>query len=246
MNNQDIHITLEEWEQIESYLNGSLAANEAAIFREQLDKDNTLAAKVEQVKLSLLTVEAAGLRADLESFHQRLQTKPVVAIDARKKSSIKKWLAIAAVFVAIFVTALLWLQQPSKDEKLFTTFYKPDPGLSTTMSQTDDYTFEKAMVEYKTGNYAKALKEWRILLDSNPKSDTLNYFIASAYLATGETKTAIPYFEKVLLQTNSEFLNDTHWYLGLALIKEDRLEEGIKQIERAERPEKSTLLKQIQ
>ncbi len=245
MNNQPIHITLEEWEEIEAFLNGSLTAEVEQAFRLQVEKDTVLAAKVEQVKLSLLTVEEAGLRADMESFHSRLQQRPVVSINAHRKMNARKWLAIAAVFIAVCVAALLYLQQPSKNERLFSTFYKADPGLSTTMSQTDDYTFEKAMVEYKTKNYTKAIDSWQLLLKDNPNSDTLNYFIGSAYLALNETATAIPYFENITLKPGSEFVSDACWYLGLALIKAGRVEEGKKQVEKSERPEKKELLQQI-
>lgn len=245
MNNQPIHITLEEWEEIEAFLNGSLTAEADQAFRLQLEKDTVLTAKVEQVKLSLLTVEEAGLRADMESFHSRLQQQPVVSIEAHRKMNARKWLAIAAVFIAVCVAALLYLQQPSKNERLFSTYYKADPGLSTTMSQTDDYTFEKAMVEYKTKNYTKAVDSWQLLLKDNPNSDTLNYFIGSAYLALNKSETAIPYFENITLKPGSEFVSDACWYLGLALIKTGRLEEGKKQIEKSERPEKNELLQQI-
>ena len=245
MNNQDLHITIEEWEQIEAYLNGSLPAETFTIFEQQLQNDSHFAAKVTHVKLSLLTVEEAGLRADLEDFHQRLQQQPVVSIQSRKTNNIKRWLAIAAVFLVIAVTSVLYLQQGSTDEKLFSKFYKPDPGLSTTMSQTDNYAFEKAMVDYKTKQYAKALESWQALLNSNPGSDTLQYFIASAYLAMDETKKAIPYFEKVTAHPGSEFLSDARWYLGLALIKEGRAAEGKKLIELTDKPEKSELLPQI-
>lgn len=245
MNNQPIHITLEEWEQIEAFLNGSLTAEAEQAFRLQLEKDNVLAAKVEQVRLSILTVEEAGLREDMESFHARLQQQPVIAIEAHRKTNVKKWLAIAAVFIAVCIATMLYLQQPSKNERLFSTYYKADPGLSTTMSQTDDYTFEKAMVEYKTKNYTKAIDSWQLLLKDNPDSDTLNYFIGSAYLALNKTATAIPYFENITLKPGSEFVSDACWYLGLALIKTGRVEEGKKQIAKSERPEKDELLQQI-
>ncbi len=246
MNNQDIHISLEEWEEIEAYLNGSLSTDKLQVFEQRLQSENNLFAKVEKVKLSLLTVEEAGLRADLETFHARLKTKPVVSITTHKKNNLTKWLAIAAVFIAIAVTTVLYLQQPDEHEKIYSSFYKPDPGLSTTMSETDNYEFEKAMVDYKTGNYEKALAVWQNLLKQNPQSDTLNYFVGNAYLAQNESKVAIPYFEKVIANTDSEFLNDAYWYLGLSLIKEGKNKEAIVYIRQSKHLQVPSLLKQLE
>lgn len=246
MNNQDIHISLEQWEEIEAYLNGSLSTEQLQAFEQRLQTESDLLAKVEKVKLSLLTVEEAGLRADLETFHARLKTKPVVSITTHKKNNVTKWLAVAAVFIAIAVSTVLYLQQPNENEKVYSNFYKPDPGLSTTMSQTDDYEFEKAMVEYKTGEYEKALTSWKKLLQTNPASDTLNYFIASAYLAENNSKDAIPYYEKVIANNNSEFLNDAYWYLGLSLIKEGKNKEAIFFIKKSNHLQAPSLIKQLE
>lgn len=246
MNNQDIHISLEEWEEIEAYLNGSLSTEQLQVFEQRLQSENNLFAKVEKVKLSLLTVEEAGLRADLETFHARLKTKPVVSITTHKKNNLTKWLAIAAVFIAIAVTTVLYLQQPNEHEKIYSSFYKPDPGLSTTMSETDNYEFEKAMVDYKTGNYEKALAVWQNLLKQNPQSDTLNYFVGNALLAEKNEKVAIKHFESVLKYTNSGFIGEAYWFLGLIYLKNEEREKAIEYLQKSNLAEATVLLKQLE
>lgn len=246
MNNQNIHITLEEWEEIEAYLNHTLPAGQLQFFEERLKMDSNLPAKINQVKLRLLAVEEAGIRADLETFHQRLNNKPVVAINTSSRTNKFKWVAAAAVIIAIATTALFFLQQSGSREQLFTGHYKPDPGLSTTMSQTDNYEFEKAMVEYKSGNYTKALAGWEKLLSSKPDNDTLHYFIANAHLATGNQEGAIEHFEKVLPVANSEFINESYWYLGLVYIKKNDKQKAITYLQQSKLPAANALLKQLE
>lgn len=245
MNNQPIHITLEEWEQIEAFLNGSLTAEADQAFRLQLEKDTVLTAKVEQVRLSLLTVEEAGLRADMEVFHTRLQQQPVIAIQPGQKNSIKKWLAIAAMLGGVCIVALLLLQQPTKSSTLFSTFYKPDPGLITTMAQSDNYDFEKAMVNYKTGKYTEAIKGWEALSKNTAGNDTLNYFLGCAYLANENTEKANLFFSKVLANPESVFLKDAYWYKGLVLLKEKKWKEAADNIKLSDKSEKDKLLEKI-
>ncbi len=246
MNNQEIHISLEEWEEIEAYLNGSFSTEQLQAFEQRLQTESDLLAKVEKVKLSLLTVEEAGLREDLETFHTRLKTKPVVSIPKHKKNNLTKWLAIAAVFIAIAITTILYLQQPNEHEKIYSSFYKPDPGLSTTMSQTDDYEFEKAMVEYKTGNYEVALASWQNLLRQNPQSDTLNYFIGSALLADKKIEQALPFFDMVLKKEKSTFLPEAEWYKALALLHSGKKQEAILLLKKGTYSKNTNLLRKLE
>ncbi len=58
----------------------------------------------------------------------------------------------------------------------------------------DNYLFNKAMLDYKTGNYKKAIDEWSKLKTSMPQNDTLNYFLGAAQQADGNSAAAIASF----------------------------------------------------
>ena len=108
---------------------------------------------------------------------------------------------------------------------MFLEYFSPDPGLPTVMGNNDNYPFYEAMVDYKEGNYDVAIKKWRGLLVSKPNNDTLNYFLGVAHLANDDSKSAIPYLEKIDV-SESFFGKDAKHYLGLAHLKSGDIEKA--------------------
>lgn len=154
----------------------------------------------------------------------------------------KKWLAAASVIIIAALGALLYFNSSTSDSKLFSNYYKPDPGLIGTMSVSDNYLFDHAMIDYKTGEYAKAISTWESLLKTHPVNDTLNYFLGSAYLAINNSTKALGYFKIVTNQQESYFYKDACWYMGLALLKDDKKKEAISFIEKSNHQNKEKLL----
>ena len=70
----------------------------------------------------------------------------------------------------------------------------------------------------------------------------MNYFIGSAYLAKAKDELALTHFQKVITNQDSYFLNDANWYIGLVLLKENKISEAIFFIEKSEHQDKSSLL----
>src|SRR5690606_23244373 len=108
------------------------------------------------------------------------------------------------------------------NQKLYAEFFVPDPGLPTTMSSTNNYTFFDAMVNYKQGDYKTAIKKWETLEAANTENDTLIYFLGVAHLAKGNTEDAISYLEKSKDFKDSVFKNDAYYYLGMAHLKNNQ------------------------
>src|SRR5690606_36367030 len=105
------------------------------------------------------------------------------------------FLKIAAT-LAILVSVGIWaLLQKSPGEKLYRQYFTPDPGLPTVMGNTDNFTFNEAMVYYKQGDYGAAIAQWEGLLPQKRDNDTLNYFLGAAHLAHGNVPEAIPFLE---------------------------------------------------
>ncbi|MBC7933885.1 MAG: hypothetical protein H7Y86_00805 [Rhizobacter sp.] len=239
--NNNITITEQELELIDNYLAGRLTGADKAAFEAQLAGNEEWKAKFSQVKLLAIGIQEAALREQLPQFHGEAE-------HYKKLASVKninwiKRLSIAASVIAI-ISVLGWVlffKQPA-EEKMYTAFYKPDPGLSTEMGLSDNYIFDRAMVDYKTANYKAALESWNKLLAVNAGNDTLHYFIASAQMADNNPTAAIAGFDKVLQNHQSVFTNDALWYKGLALLKKGKKQEAIAAIEKAEHSQKQTLL----
>ena len=244
--NRDIDISQEEFEAIEEYIQQQMTAEEKEAFTKKLSTDLALQHKLEMVKLVILGIQEAELKKKLEEFHNGIfSTKKNRFQQPTKTFAIKKWLVAASVLVIVGLGSFLFLNRDTKEEKIFASYYQPDPGLISAMSATENYLFDRAMVDYKVGDYDAAIKTWESLLASKPENDTLNYFIGSAWLAKEKENMAITHFKKVLDNENSFFRNDALWYTGLALLKSNEKMEALGFIEKAEHDNKAKLLEEL-
>ncbi len=243
--NLNQNISSETFEQIERYLLGQMTAAEKQSFEQELAANKEMQDSVDQVQLLILGVKEGSLSADLNRFHNELPATPIKQLKPVRYISLKRWLAVASVIFILVLGSWFLVFKKSANEKLYATYFQPDPGLITAMSTTDNYVFDRAMVDYKTGKYSEAITAWKGLLQKTPQSDTLNYFIGAASLANGNTNEAIVYLKKVTSQQQSYFLPDAYWYLGLALLKERKKEEAIAAIQQSNHPQKEELLQAL-
>ena len=242
--NRDIEISQEEFQVFEQYILAQMPDVEKVAFAKRLSSDPEFQNKFETVRLLLVGVQEAALKNRLEVFHNNLISSAKNPVQtSRKLFLVKRWLVAASIIVIAGFGVLLLMNRNSKEEKLFAAYYKPDPGLISAMSSTsDNYLFDRAMIDYKVGDYDAALKTWESMLVAKPENDTLDYFIGSAYLAKEKNELALTHFQKVIANVNSYFLNDARWYTGLLLLKEDRINEAIPFIEKSEHHDKESLL----
>ena len=236
-------ISQEEWESLERYVLNNMTPEERTEFDTKLSADNSLQAKMAEMQLLLIGVNEAVLQEKLNMFHQGLSTEVKEYHIRRKPSSIKTWLIAASILLIAGISGWLLLYRETTDEKLFATYFKQDPGLITAMSATDNYAFEKAMIDYKKGDYKAAIHTWDSLQKGQPANDTLTYFLGVAQLANKNSKEAVTYLEKI--PASSFFKADAQWYLGLALLKEGKKEEAKKAIQQSSHPDKDELLKKL-
>jgi len=243
--NLNHNISPEAFDEIESYLSQKMTAATQAAFNQRLVTDTVLHQQVKQVQLTITAIKEQALQERVDSFHEALPERAGKTVSLTSKSPWKTWLVAASVLLAIAAGGFWILTKQSPAEKRFSTYFKPDPGLISAMSTTDNYVFDKAMIDYKTGNYREAITAWQGLMKNDQNNDTLNYFVGVGYVALKETKTAIPYLEKVVATAQSYFAKDACWYLGLALVKEERLKEAIERISNSEHPQKEQLLQEL-
>lgn len=236
----------QELELISRYLHGELDTEERKAFEERLAADGELRQKVEEVEALAIGVREVNLADRLHEWHG--EAADTGGGKAQVRPLYRRWWVVAVAAAVLLVTAGVWFLEWGQpmEKKLFARYYKPDPGLPTLMGVSDNYTFENAMVDYKTGDYQKAIAVWQQLLKENPASDTLNYFIGSAYLAEAEADSAAAYFDKVVAVPGSAFLSDAHWYKALTLLREGKKEEAIAELQRSGHHAKDALHIELQ
>lgn len=222
--------TIEQLETIERYLDHTMDAGEKVQFEAQLAKDTSLQEKVAEIRFLIETVETAALKSKLERFHESIKDSKTPIIDAPKRTLIRRRskssiYAIAAILVVAF-GLLYFMNAETSTEKLFAKHFIPDPGLPTTMSNTSNFDFYDAMVNYKRAEYDLAIAKWEKLLREKPQNDSLQYFLGVSYLAKGNSSLAEEYLQKLSNQPNSIFTNDAIFYRALALLKSGKAEQA--------------------
>lgn len=219
--NNPINTPQEDFEIIDRYLSGEMDLSEMADFEKRMQLDAELHHKVEEYKIYFKGVEEATMKIKLADFHQELshqrKTKKGKAVFMRPQ--FLKYAAAVSILVLVAVGSWRLLNSHEPHEKLFAEYFAPDPGLATVMGSDADYDFYVAMVDYKRGEYSKAILQWEQLQEERPDSDTLMYFLGVAHLASGEEAKAIPFLEKTTQKAGSMFLNDAYYYLGLSHLK---------------------------
>ncbi len=224
MKNSD-NISQELLETIERYLNGTLSTQELDDFNRLLDIDDDFKAQVEDVRAMLFGIEAQALKEQLNEFHKDIPKTKTVAHTQKQKVRFLSYSRIAAAAAIIIAIGSIWFFSTPQNEKLYADYFKPDPGLPTTMSSTDNFEFYEAMVKYKHGDYDIAISKWNALYESKPDNDTLNYFLGVAHLANRKEAEAIPFLERTV-QSKKDFvlINDAYYYLGLAYLQQGNIE----------------------
>lgn len=239
------NISTEEFASIEKYLLGNASAEERIAFENKIATDSSWASKVNEVKLLLAGIETASLKDRLDTYHANIKKNQPRQDGGRIVLLRRKWLVAASVALLVAVSAWLYISGQNKYETLYTAYYKPDPGLMSAMGVGDNYLFNKAMLEYKTGNYKEAISEWSKLKTGTSQNDTLDYFLGAAQQADGNSAAALILLRSVTSDTQNPFYKDACWYTGLALLKQGSINEAIPYLEKSGRSESIELISKL-
>ncbi len=235
----------EDFELIERYHMGLLDPVEEEEIRRKILADKDFASLVREIGDLQLGVERAALASRLEAFHAEIrEEKRNMPVRALRPSLF--WGVAASLFLAI--TAGIWWMfgQKSPGEELYQAYFRPDPGLVTAMSGDANYEFDRAMVDYKVGNYADAITRWEKLRSEDPKNDSILYFLGISNLAMGRQAQAERLLGEVVSLPDSEFGAEANWYLGLVFLKKGDHDRAKTYLQKSERPEIPDILERLE
>ena len=235
-------ISQQEWETIEAYLLKNMSDEEYAGFEKLIAGNEDWNAKITTVKVAILGIREAAMKDQVEVFHRRM---PELVNTNMKPVKRVNWLVAAGVLAVLSISMWLVFFSQSKEDRIYAAYYQPDPGLPTYMAATDNYEFEKAMVEYKSGNYKTAIEGWEKLLTQQPQNDTLTYFLGNAYMAAKNYTAAIKYYDLTLKNEKSLFTQDVWWYLGLCYIKENDIKNAMRALTHSEKAEATAIINEL-
>lgn len=234
----------EEFDLIEKYLGKSLSEEEATAFEQKLQTDPVWKEKLNEVSLLMLGIKETALKEKLAGFHQT-----ITATHPTKKGTLRSmtrvWMVAASCLILLSIGLWWYRDRENKYDKLYTTYYQPDPGLPTTMSVAGNYLFDKGMVAYKSGAYQEAANTWQALLTAMPGNDSLHYYLGMARLALQHPDMALKLLQPLADDPQKPFSKEACWYAGLLLIKNEKPAEAAVLIRRSGHPNSKKLLEEL-
>lgn len=241
--NKSKYISQEYQETFEQFLLDKMTPEERDNFLEQLQADKKLNTDFETFKVMVRTIEEDALKEKLNLFHKDLD-------DSKKQKTLQQsqyhYLIAATVTIFLLFGGYWVFTKQPKNEKLYATYFTPDPGLPTVMGNNNNYDFYEAMVDYKQANYSKAISKWKLLSKAKPNNDTLNYFLGVSYLNINNTEEASTYLNKVTSTQTSVFNSDAHLYYGLIQLKNNQIESAKKHLVKSNSETAKSLLKALE
>lgn len=234
------NISQELLEAIERYYNDTMTKQERLDFELRLNEDSEFKTQVEDIKTLIFGIENQSLKEQLDVFHEDVSKTYSKTSSASGFFTLRK--LAAAVVILLAVTGFWWFSTP-QNEKLYSEYFTPDPGLPTVMSSNSNFEFYDAMVNYKQGDYKVAIEKWQLI---DRKNDTLNYFIGVAFLADKKHQDAISFLEQSVNNPHFPLLNDAHYYLGLAYLKNGKIELAKAQLSQSSVEQSQSLLSELE
>lgn len=218
----------EFFDQIEAFLDGTLAPEAQTRFEQGLQSDTALA---EEVSLAKETRQLL-LLATQQSYKEKLQAVDA-EMEAQKTRVIRPlwqrtWVqAAAAAVLILLISSVLLIRGGSSASSLgqeaFTPYmdmisYKGSP------SDAADSLLLSAMYAYNTGAYETALTELQQILDAQPTHVPARFYQAQSYLALEKPLPALAILEQ--LPAEGALAEATQWYSALALLMQENETEG--------------------
>ncbi|MDN5200269.1 tetratricopeptide repeat protein [Fulvivirgaceae bacterium BMA10] len=213
-----------DFDEIARYLRGQMDEKDRMAFEEKLNNDPEFA---KQVDLDKVLLEGMQLHYK-SSLKQRLRDlDKSVSLNKRNFSLFYKSISIAAGISLIFVVVYMLFLQGPNTEKLYGTYFKPYYNIADGYERSGDAnTSEDPFKLYEQGAYKQASEVFETLLETNKDDYMLIFYNGLSYLNSGNASQAIGHLASVADQSELAIHEPAIWYLGLAYLKENQLEEA--------------------
>ncbi|MCF6279799.1 MAG: hypothetical protein L3J14_05565 [Flavobacteriaceae bacterium] len=206
-------------------LNNSLSDKDKKAFDALLESDVEFAKEV-TFQQSLQKVIAKEEYATLKTHLQSLE-------NSKSTTNYKKWLVAASIVLLVGFSSLWFLNSEASvsSQELYAQNFEPYRNVIKPIvrGEMDDTLETTAFTAYETKDYDKALILFNKMLDEND-SEITKFYKANVLLQLDKTEEAI-----VIFKQNTNLKGDwkakNSWYLAMAYLKADDVENAKKQLE---------------
>ncbi len=207
---------------LEKYLHGELTAKERSEFDALLNSDADFKEEV-QFHTDLKSVTEAE---DDDQFREMLSDFESKA--RMEKPSVKrfpvKWLVAASILLVVGLTYFFTIDPSVSTQDLFVSNFEPYRNVVHPVTRGEDATDTKteAFSSYQTKDYKTALSLFTKLYTDTQEPYYL-FYRANALIELNRAEEAIPLLQEHL-GTEDSLVKNSRWYLAMAYLKLDDLE----------------------
>lgn len=211
----------------EKYALGQMTGEEKARFEELLAQNPSLLKKVNFYRE---LEEAIEYDSDVLQFRQAVseigQEYLHSESEKRNRKIFVRMLLAAAMFLLLLVTAFILnnaLHKPHTAGEIYAAYYHPYRSGITFRSGSINapVTYDKARKLYEEGQYRESAAEFEQFLKTNPEDHSALLYCGIARMEMGDFREAESYFQLIIDQGNSLYVDQAEWYCGLCLLRQD-------------------------
>ena len=233
-------------EQIEKYHKGLLNDEALKAFFEREKNDIEFSAKVKSYREIMDGISYFGKQKDFadsvtewekeikKSEKTQERTLETSQEESEEKGSVfisqKKWYLAAAAAVILLIVSYVFLYRPPPSDPIaiFETYYQPYPNILKPKVRGEvpigDTSREKAYMAYDDGDFKKAIEYFQEALTAqdDAEKDFILLYLGNCYLSMDSASAAKDIL--LLIDEQSNLANQAKWYLGLAYLKLEDLD----------------------
>lgn len=207
---------------LEKYFSKQLSETELQEFEMRYQTDEDFKAEVDLLK----DVQDVSEIEDDSQFKSQLASYETEFQETQNSKSplrSKPLIAVAAVLL-IMIGITFFLNKTPNNDQLFSTYFEPSKNVSAPIvrSESNDELLSNAFITYTEADYKNAIPLFEKAFENTKKSELL-FYKGNALLALNQTEDAIDVFKKHLSFSDA-LTHRSHWYLALAYIKTEQVE----------------------
>ncbi|MCB0636209.1 MAG: hypothetical protein KDC54_06310, partial [Lewinella sp.] len=173
------------FEDIAAYLAGELPSGEQEAFDQQVAKDQELAARVDQQRLTHQAVD----------LYTQLRTKEEIRAIYQGGAKVRRLpnrslLAVAASVAILLLAGFWWQRSQYRSPALAGQYFTAYPDRLTTMSGDTEADLAAAMDAYNASDYERALALFQALPAELPQAGLIRLYTGITQLRTGDAAAA--------------------------------------------------------
>jgi len=211
----------EQNDRIDHYLLNKMDDNEREAFENDLNSDPELRRLTRNRQVIIMGIKAG--------FNSELKEK-LKAEDTRRKNAFPEkriqYLSAIAAIVIIGLFSQVFLSRIKNDPaRIYSEYYRTYPNVSIPISRSEENS-ENPYYLYETGDFRGALSEFKSLIEAEPGNETVLFYAAITCMELLDFDNAIKYLEIVAGEDQNRFTRPSYWYLSLAYINSENIEEA--------------------